>query len=330
MRLAAALIASLALGVPASAQAEPLLPPPGKVFAGVTGGYDSFGFQRQTGSHPAVFQFFSAWNGSLEYIFDGAAESRSRLMIHISTDRGGREVITPKGIATGDGDGFLLKLSDRIVESGQPVYVRLMSEMNGHWNLYSAYTASGRPRGRAYTTRWYRQAWRRTVIVMRGGSTAAVNAKLRDLRLPPVDTRRAELSQPAVSFAWVPQVAGAPDIRANSPRAYWPGSRHVDWVGTDFYAKFPNWAGLERFYRQFRGKPFVFAEWALWGRDDPGFVRALFRWARSHSRVRMMLYNQGVRDDGPFRLRRYPRGLAALRSELRAPRFAEFVAEYRR
>jgi hypothetical protein len=330
VRLAAALVASVALALPASASAETLLPPSGQVFAGLTGGYDTAGFERQTGSHPAVFQFFSGFGGSLEYIFRGAAAGRSRLAIHISTDSGGREVITPKGIATGAGDAFLIKLADRIALSGAPAYIRLMSEMNCYWNKYSAYLANGRPRGSAYTTTWYKRAWRRAVIVMRGGPVADVNRRLRALRLRPVVTDRTELAAPVVSFMWVPQVAGAPDTRGNSPRAYWPGRRYVDWVGTDFYSKFPNFAGLERFYRQFRRKPFVFAEWAIWGRDDPAFVQRLFAWARSHGRVRMMLYNQGVREDGPFRLHRYPRARAALAAELRSPRFSDFAAEYRR
>jgi len=156
-----------------------------------------------------------------------------------------------------------------------------------------------------------------------------VNRRLRALGLRPVVTERTELASPVVSFMWVPQVAGAPDTRANSPRAYWPGKRYVDWVGTDFYSKFPNFAGLERFYHQFRGKPFVFAEWAVWGRDDPGFVRRLFAWSRSHGRVRMMLYNQGKPSPGTFRLRRYPRARAALRRQLNSPRFAEYAPEYR-
>jgi hypothetical protein len=170
----------------------------------------------------------------------------------------------------------------------------------------------------------FRQAWRRAVIVIRGGPVAAVNAKLRTLHMPPVDSGGRDLPQPRVAFLWVPQVAGAPDIRANSPRAYWPGGRYVDWVGTDFYSKFPNWAGLERFYRDrtWAHKPFAFAEWAIWGRDDPAFVHRLFAWSRAHRRVRMLLYNQGQRSDGPFRLGHYPRSRRALRAELRAPGFA--------
>src|SRR5207244_10004052 len=124
-------------------------------------------------------------------------------------------------------------------------------------------------RGRPHSTAMFRQAWRRAVIVVRGGPLAAIDAKLRALHLPPLHGVRDGLARVPVAFVWSPQVAGAPDTAANSPAAYWPGAAYVDWVGTDFYSKFPNWAGLERFYNSSRGKPFAFGEWALWGRDDP-------------------------------------------------------------
>src|SRR3954447_23886198 len=53
MRIAAALIVTLALALPAAAQGESLLPPKGKVFAGVTGGYSVASFANETGAHPA-------------------------------------------------------------------------------------------------------------------------------------------------------------------------------------------------------------------------------------------------------------------------------------
>jgi hypothetical protein len=149
---------------------------------------------------------------------------------------------------------------------------------------------------------------------------AAIDARLRALRLPLVRTRAAALPRPRVALQWVPQTAGSPDVPGNAPRAYWPGRRYVDWVGTDFYSRFPGWASLDRFYAAFPGKPFVFGEWALWGRDDPAFVRRLLGWIARHPRVRMALYNQG-RPGGPFRLSRYPRAAAALRSGLRGPRW---------
>jgi hypothetical protein len=328
VRLAAALIAAAALALPATASADSLLPPGGKAFAGVTGGYDAASFERETGRHPAIFQFFSSFGGSMDYMFRGAESARSRLMIHISTLRANQEVVTPRGIATGQADDYLVRLNRRIAEGGRPVYIRLMAEMDGHWNPYCAFDASGRPRGAAHTTAWFRKAWRRTVIVVRGGPLAQIDAKLRAEHLPPLTATQTDLPKVRVAFLWVPQVAGAPDTAANSPSAYWPGGKYVDWVGTDFYSKFPNFSGLERFYRQFPGKPFAFGEWALWGADDPGFVHRIFAWARTHQRVRMLLYNQGVQESGPFRLSHYPRSRAALASELRAPRFAQFTPEY--
>jgi hypothetical protein len=324
MRIPTLVIAALLALSCSEAAASPYLPPPGKTFAGLTGGYEAADYARLTGSRPSVFQFFGGWNQTTRYMFSGAQTARARLMIHLPTLRGTTEQVTPRGIARGKGDTYLRKLNARIADYGGVTYIRLMSEMDGHWNAYCAYSASGRPKGPAYSTRMFRQAWRRAVIIVRGGPIAVVNAKLRRLHMPPVDTGGRDLAEPPVAFLWVPQVAGAPDIRANSPRAYWPGGEYVDWVGTDFYAKFPNWSGLERFFRDRRWshKPFAFAEWALWGRDDPGFVHRLFAWSRSHSRVRMLLYNQGQRSNGPFRITHYPRSRRALKSELRAARFA--------
>ena len=57
-----------------------------------------------------------------------------------------------------------------------------------------------------------------------------------------------------------------------------PATAYVDWVGTDFYSKFPNFTGLDAFYKAFAGKPFAFGEWAIWGGDNPAFVDELFKW----------------------------------------------------
>ena len=86
---------------------------------------------------------------------------------------------------------------------------------------------------------------------------------------------------------------------------------YVDWVGTDFYREFPNFAGLQRFYSEYPGKQFAFGEWALWNGGDPGWVDSLFSLIATHRRVKMALYNQGEREKGPFRLSRYPRDQAA-------------------
>jgi hypothetical protein len=117
--------------------------------------------------------------------------------------------------------------------------------------------------------------------------------------------------------------AGSPDIAANGPDAYWPGAAYVDWVGTDFYSRFPNFNGLDRFYAnpRYRGKPFVFGEWAMWGRDDADFMQRFFAWVAVHPRVRMLAYNQGNHPTSVFRLYRYPRAARVMRRALRSSRY---------
>ncbi|GAC1319547.1 MAG: hypothetical protein NVSMB25_10510 [Thermoleophilaceae bacterium] len=318
-RTAAVFATALALTGAAPARADPFLPPGGQVFAGLTGGHGVESYAQEVHAHPSVFQFFSSWNQPTEWMFQAAESAHARLMIHLSTS----DATPPRAIAMGRSDAYLVRLGARIAEGGQVAYLRVMAEMNGHWNPYCAFDAGGRPRGPDHTTQMFRRAWQRTVLIVRGGRVADIDSRLARLGLPPVAVGSAVLPQPKVAFLWVPQVAGAPDTPANSPRAYWPGAEYVDWVGTDFYARYPNFSGLERFYRQFPGKPFAFGEWAMWGRDDPAFVRRLFAWVRSHGRVRMMMYNQGNRARGPFRLLHYPRSRLVIANELSAPRFRE-------
>src|SRR3954451_13889428 len=313
---------ALLLAVPA-AHAAPFAPPPGNVYTGMSGSTSTSPFTQQVGKDVAVFGVFTKWDGANEHAFSAARQAGARLMLHVSTQDGygTREVISPLGIARGQGDRYLLSLNRRIAAEGAPVYVRLLAEMNQANNGYSAFDRSGRSRGRSHSTKAFRGAWRRSALILRGGPVAAIDARLRALGLPPVQGAGApELPRPQVALLWVPQTEGSPAIAANAPRAYWPGGRYVDWVGTDFYSRFPNFDKLERFYHAFSGKPFAFGEWALWGRDDPGFVRRLFGWIRSHPRVQMQLYNQGGRSTGPFRLTRYPRSAAAIRTALRPAR----------
>ncbi len=323
MRRLALAAALLVLALPASASAETLLPPEKKVYSGVTGGKSVDQFARQVGKHPSVFGFFTRWNGPTEYIYDSVAHAGSRLMLHISTQDGygTPEAVTPREIANGDGDGYLIRTNRRIAEYGQPTYVRFLAEMNQTNNGYCAYNRDGSSRGPSHATAAFKQAWRRATLILRGGPVLEINADLVALGLPPLPAGTTDLPEPQLAMLWVPQTEGTPNTRANRARAYWPGGKYVDWVGTDFYSKFPNFTDLETFYKDFPGKPFVFGEWALWDGDDPGFVRRFFGWVNSHKRVRMLLYNQGNRTDGPFRLTRYPESRRAIKDALKRKRF---------
>lgn len=385
-------------GCAGRADAKAYVPPAGKVFTGVTAGADVADYRKRTRSHPAVWQFFVAWDDSFEYAIRKAQAARSRLMLHISTSNGpgSRERITPLQIARGGGDEYLTTLARRLATLNAPVYVRPLSEMNNAANPYAPYGHDGRPRGREHSTAAFRQAWRRMAIILRGGSYAQIDAQLRRARLPilTVDPARSQyiadkadydrqlaawkdreydrqqflasltdlelealryddfdnmltpepqpaapgpaptgIPRPKVAMMWVPMTAGSPNIPQLMPRHFWPGRRYVDWVGTDFYSRFPNFRGLDGFYARWAARqklPFAFGEFSMWGKDNPAFARRFFGWVKQHKRVRMLQYNQGHNPAGPFRLKRFPKAAKVIRRALADRHWATYAPEHRR
>ena len=334
------LAVSVASASPAPAAAKSHLPPPGKVMVGVAGGRTSYGYDRAAGKRPAVFQFFVAWGDRFHYAYRRAGDARAGLMVHLSTYNGPgtEERATPRDIALGREDDYLYSLGHDFAAYDKPVYLRLFSEMNNAANPYSVYDTRGRARGAAHTHYWFRQAWRRVYLILKGGRVERVNRRLRALGLVPLrDLERpyfgapvSRLERPHVALQWVPMTAGSPDIAGNRPAPYWPGRRYVDWVGTDFYSRYPNFAGLSRFYgaKRYVGRPFVFGEWAMWGRDDATFMRRFFTWVAAHPRVKMLAYNQGNAPTSAFRLYRYPRAARVMRRALRSKRYTSRVATH--
>jgi hypothetical protein len=306
------------------------LPPPGEVFTGVTGGSAS-AFGRQTGKHPAIFGYFATWNRSIGAPIAYARGSGGRLLLHISTDvgygSGASEGISPGAIAAGSSDGYLMQLGQELAASGRPAYIALLPEMNQTNNAYCAFNANGSSRGASNSTSAYRQAWRRAVLIIRGGSVAAINHRLRALRLPAVQSAQSVLPTPRVAFLWAPQTAGSPDTPGNAPAAYYPGSAYVDIVGTDFYSAFPNFSGLAHLYAQYSNKRFAFNEWAMWQSGDPGFVDQFFNFVRSHRRIGLLVYNQGLTVNGPFRLSKFPAATGEIRRRLASPSYLAFAPE---
>ena len=230
-------------------------------------------------------------------------------------------VIAPAGIVAGDGDGYLLTLSKLIAASGKPVYIRLLPEMNNANNAYSGFNADGSSRGPAYSPSTFIAAWRRVVVILRGGPVHAIDTRLTALGEPRLHGLGAggSIAKSQISFVWTPETAGTPDIPAQSADAYYPGDPYVDWVGTDFYSRFPNFTGLDTFYKKFASKPFSFGEWALWSQDSPSFVNQFFAWVNAHKRVQMVLYNQGYGSE--FLLSGDPASTAAIRQQIAAPRY---------
>jgi hypothetical protein len=296
------------------------------VFTGLTG-IDAGAFQSETGKHPAVFGAFVTWGRSCLWAFNDAASEHSRLMLHLETSATNGTSLTPEAIADGNGDSYLLWLAQTIAQYNAPVYIRLLPEMNNAKNPYSADNIDGSSRGPAYSQREFKQAWRRVVTIIRGGPVSAIDAKLASLQLPPVqgDSTSEAIAVSPIAFIWGPETAGTPNVPSESAASYWPGSAYVDWVGTDFYSQFPNFAGLDQLYKHYPHKPFAFAEWAMWDSDSPAFVKQLFSFINAHKRVKMILYNDGYTASSPLLLSKYPTAAAAIRKQVARSRYLAYT-----
>ncbi|MDP9135816.1 MAG: hypothetical protein M3N56_13445, partial [Actinomycetota bacterium] len=155
--------------------------------------------------------------------------------------------------------------------------------------------------------------------VVRGGPVAAIDRKLRRLGMPPLRADAERLPRARIAVMWVPLSFGNPEVDRNHPRHFWPGGRYVDWVGTTWYSPFKASSAMDSFYRggPWSRKPFAFAEWGVWGPDDPGFVRQFFSFMHSHPRVRMAVYYQSAALKPEFRLSTHPATRAQLRQSVR-------------
>jgi hypothetical protein len=349
--LAGVLCAVAALCAPASAGAAAYAPHNGHAFHGVsdTGSIADFRtFTDQTGAHPALLQDFFHWRVPLT---TGAlyrwGATNTRGVLSLSTQTGdGVEMITPRQIARGKDDRYMTRMAGNIAETGQTVYIRLMAEMNGSWNAYSAYNADGSARHGGHSARWYKLAWRRFTLIMRGGSRDEINRELLRMGLPRILRAKSQddpvyeggpdgiplpiperMPQPRVAMMWVPQSFGSPNIAGNQPADYWPGGRYVDWVGLDIYSKFAGAFDEDvAFFNKWDKWPFVIGEYSPWDNDFGGtFTGNLFRWAEAHERVKMMLYYRGVDPANNYNVQYYPGARKALNNHLADPHWSEFA-----
>lgn len=329
--LAALAAAAVALPGAAPAQAGPLLPRGDKVFFGVSDTGDSAdfgGFSRVMHKHPALIESFRTWGSDFPDSIERWQAARARPILHFTTaDPGdGHELITPRAIAEGAGDGYLVRLNKLFWAKGMRAYVRPLGEPNRCLNAYAAYDCAGEPRDSSHSPRWYRLAFRRIYLTIHGGGKRGrIDARLAKAGLPPLTENVAGLPKAPVAVVWSTLPAGSPTVPKNRPRHFYPGSRYVDWVGTDFYSDNQDWKALTGLYRRFAGKPFALPEWGVSQGDDPRFVKRLLSWVDRHRRCRMLVYYQDFGSSSPYRLQNYPSSEAALRRWLHSRRIPPFA-----
>ena len=281
------------------------------VVLGVYG--DPARFAAQTGQASQTRMFFVGWGQGLSYgspFADLFAMMGAKPMLALNANLPGGGAITPRQVATGSGDAYLVALNHAVHAWAKPIYVRPFPEMNGHWNPFCAYNQNGTRRDASHTTALVRAAFARVYEIVHGGPR--VNKVLAALGQPlvrtPLDTNT------NAEVIWNPQGAGNPYLPGNSAAAYYPGDSYVDVIGDDLYdIRFnSDWRDAEALYAAHPGKPFAFPEWAPWDIDDPGFVAHMASFVKTHSRVELISYYSG-RPGSLFDLARKPKTLSAYR-----------------
>jgi hypothetical protein len=327
--LAILLVAALA-AAPA-AQAKLLEPPGKKVWFGVsdTGDMADFGhFSDSVDKHPAVIESFRTWGSEFPDSIQRWQTARARPMIHITTadNNDGHELISLAQIARGDGDGYLVRLNNLFAAKHMRAYVRPLGEPNRCLNVYAAYDCAGKPRGPEDSAAQYRRAFRRIyVIVHGGGKKAAIDKRLAEAGLPRLRADVGGLPKAPVAIVWSPLPSGSPTVPRNRPRHFYPGSRWVDWAGTDFYSGYPEWKSLTGLYRRYSNKPFAITEWGVENGDDPSFVKRLFVWVKRHPRTKMLVYYQDFGSTSTYRIQNYSSSLSVLRGRLHSGLFPSYA-----
>jgi hypothetical protein len=329
---------ALVCAAPASA-AMSLVPPKPDVLLGVSdrGSTEQFNsFAELTGKHPALMQTFLGWGNSVNKAYERWRETQTRPVVAIATQNAQtlEEIITPEQIALGQGDDYLLQLNQFFATHNLPAYIRPLGEPNRCLNAWAGVECDGTLKDGEHSSYWYKEAFRRIVAIVRGGlTTEALNAQLAEIGLPGLTRSKGEnpvsLPSAPVSIIWSPLPAGSPRVKGNFPGNYWPGSKWVDWVGTDFYAKYPVWEDLNRFYsaKQWKNKPIAITEWAMSEEDEPKFVKQLINWVVTHKRVQMLTYYQGFGYGNTYELSHYPATTAMLAQKIRRATFLPY-AEY--
>ena len=338
--LAATLLAALALALLASPARAGLLEPNGKkVWFGVsdTGDPAAFGqFSSAVAHHPAVIESFRTWGSDFPDSIVRWQTARARPMIHISTadSHDGHELLSPRAIAQGKGDDYLVRLNKVFANKQMRAYVRPLGEPNRCLNVYSSYDCAGHLRDRAHRPLWYKLAFRRIYVIVHGGGMRhKINRRLREAHLPPLTSHVHGLKKAPVAIVWSPLPAGSPTKPYNRPRYFWPGKRWVDWAGTDFYAGYPEWKALTGVYKRYAaatGKPLAITEWGIESGDDPTFVSRLFTWVRRHPRTKMLVYYQDFGTTSSYRIQNWSASLGVLKARLRSPLFPSFAPGYPR
>ena len=241
------------------------------------------------------------WGKPYSYFLETLGD---RPHLALKTERGGGAIST-RAIALGQGDAHIAALAQAISDSGKPVLLRPLGEMNNTLNPYCACRGNS-----ANSAKWFRKAFQRIYLISHGGTADVLTAKLRRLGMPGVSGDVPENPYPQLTVVWNPLAIGEPPIAGNGFRDYFPGPRFFDVYGNDYY-NFGTYSFVRTtdLYKAYPSKPFVVPEWGT-AVDDAGYVQAFAWWVKSHRRVKFLGFYNG-RNGGRLDLAGKPRARAA-------------------
>ena len=234
------------------------------------------------------------WGGTFENLFDAGGRVPV-FAFGVHAKQSTREVFSPREIANGSGDGYLMAMGRAIATYGKPIYIRPLAEMNGYWNSACAFNQNGSFRGDAHSTKNFRLAFRRIYTILHGGAVSTMNTRFHNWGVRRLQSSKTSLPAnpfPRLKVFWNPQGFGSPDIPANSAQAYYPGDRYVDVVGDDIYDKNGRYEydAMVALYKAHPTKPYAIGEFGLWGTDDPAFIRKIAYFLRNYKRTELAIY----------------------------------------
>lgn len=264
-----------------------------------------------------------------------------------------------RDVATGSNDAYILACFTQfraVRSAGRLVWVRPFWEWNGSWGTnYPWQPYSGGTYHPRNSPTDCINAFRRVVIISRGGTVAEINtalaaAGLSDLAAAAQTTINAlagsTLPRTDVAWVWCPHRSPSPGSTDNYPELLYPGQQYVDWVGCDIYSAagdFTNLSAVTRgpnyIYDTWCGPNSTaqhpFGWWELGTRGTDGTVgqtRAtqLFDWCEARGQVKAMTaYNHNGNDPGSSRLGDNPLywGVWRDRMDARAARYIRTKTE---
>jgi mannan endo-1,4-beta-mannosidase len=222
-------------------------------------------FTKATGVRPNVVVYYSGWGEPFQIGFAKQVAKHGAVPVVQIQPTG----IDLSAIATGRYDTYLASYARAVLAYGHPVIMSFGHEMNGTWYSWS----NGNSSPKAFVA-----AWRRIVMDFR--TVGAEN----------------------VTWLWTVNVidpqAGIPD-----PRAWWPGSSYVTWVGIDGYYTSPKVRFVSLFgptivaIRTLTNDPILIAETGAAGAHQPASITDLFAGIRSYQILGLIWFDADTRKD---------------------------------